>query len=203
MEQTVLRPKPMPGRDPGAAAEQAPARPPQPPRRRRRRLVTVVCGALAGAVLVLAGAGIGAMGTTVAGMSEFAELRQRGGSPDAVTLRGGPPSAHPRSAAPSTPASATSPSAAPPTAGATLGVAAVDDDGPGALVVDVQTPGPGHAAGLVRGDLVLVFGTTRVDSAADLARAVARARPGVRVKVTVRRVSGGYEQLTVVPGVVT
>ncbi len=70
-------------------------------------------------------------------------------------------------------------------------------------MVGVHEPGPGHEAGLVRGDVLLTFGTTRVDSAADLARAVARARPGKEVTVTVRHVSGGYQQLTVVPGVVT
>lgn len=206
MEQTVLRPKPMPGRTPETGAEQASAGPPRPPR--RRRPATVLCGALAGAVLVLAGAGIGAMGTTVAGWNGIAELRQWSGDPDAAALRGGPsPSSdQPRTAAPSASPSASAavaaPLAAPPSAGATLGVAAVDDDEPGALVVDVQTPGPGHAAGLVRGDLLLAFGTTRVESAADLARAVARARPGEEVSLTVRRASGGHQQLAVVPGVV-
>jgi hypothetical protein len=32
---------------------------------------------------------------------------------------------------------------------------------------------------------------------------VADARPGKRVKITVRHESGGYQQLTAVPGVVT
>jgi hypothetical protein len=50
--------------------------------------------------------------------------------------------------------------------------------------------------------VLLVFGGTRVDSAADLARAVARARPGRKVVLTVRHRGGGQEQLTVVPGVV-
>ncbi len=80
---------------------------------------------------------------------------------------------------------------------------AVDDERPGALITGVHVPGPGYAAGLVRGDVLLAFGTTRVDSAADLAEAVADARPGKGVKVTVRHESGGYQQLTVVPGVVT
>ncbi|RSN53918.1 PDZ domain-containing protein, partial [Streptomyces sp. WAC 04229] len=101
----------------------------------------------------------------------------------------------------STPRVAASPS--PARAAATLGVEAVDHEKPGALVVGVHVPGPGYAAGLVRGDVLLVFGTTRVDSAADLARAVARARPGKNVKITVRHESGAYQQLTAVPGVVT
>ena len=41
------------------------------------------------------------------------------------------------------------------------------------------------------------------DSATDLARAVAHARPGVGITLTVRHRSGGYQQLTAVPGVVT
>ncbi|MFC9468319.1 PDZ domain-containing protein, partial [Streptomyces coelicoflavus] len=102
---------------------------------------------------------------------------------------------------PADPSPGASPSAAP--AGATLGVEAVDDEKPGARVVGVHVPGPGHAAGLVRGDVLLTVGTTRVDSAADLARAVARAEPGEEVRLTVRHRSGGYQQLTAVPGVVT
>ncbi|MEU4659060.1 PDZ domain-containing protein, partial [Streptomyces sp. NPDC023723] len=90
-----------------------------------------------------------------------------------------------------------------PSPGAALGVTAVDDTGPGALVVGVHAPGPGDSAGLVRGDVVLAFGPARVDSAADLARAVAGARPGEQVRLTVRRAGGGYQQLVVVPGVLT
>jgi S1-C subfamily serine protease len=82
-------------------------------------------------------------------------------------------------------------------------VEAVDAEKVGALIVGVHVPGPGYAAGLIRGDLVLAFDRTRVDSAADLARAVAEARPGSEVTLTVRHRSGGYQQLTVVPGVVT
>jgi len=51
--------------------------------------------------------------------------------------------------------------------------------------------------------VLLVFGRTRVDSAADLARAVAAARPGTAVTLTLRHTSGGYQQLSVTPGVVT
>jgi S1-C subfamily serine protease len=79
----------------------------------------------------------------------------------------------------------------------------VDAEKAGAEVVAVHVPGPGYSAGLVRGDLVLHFGRVRIDSAADLARAVDEAKPGREIKVTVRHRSGGYQQLTVVPGIVT
>ena len=85
----------------------------------------------------------------------------------------------------------------------TLGVEAVDAEKPGALVVGVHVPGPGYTAGLVRGDVLLAFGKTRIDSAADLARAVADATAGTGVTLTIRHQSGGYQQLTAVPGVVT
>ncbi|MER6980713.1 PDZ domain-containing protein, partial [Streptomyces carpinensis] len=104
----------------------------------------------------------------------------------------------------SAPADTTAPaSPAPAPVGPTLGVEVVDDTGPGARVVGVHVPGPGYSAGLVRGDVVLLFGRTRVDSAADLAQAVARARPGQEVVLTVRHRDGDRRQLTVTPGVVT
>ncbi|MET9352520.1 PDZ domain-containing protein [Streptomyces sp. NPDC006617] len=192
MEQTALRPKPMPGRDPGPGTEPDGARRPQAGRRRRRRLTTLLLGVLAAAVLLLAGVGLGTVGATVIGMSKLAEVQQKAA---ATGTRGAPaqPSAGP--------SAGRSPSPAP--AGATLGVEAVDDERPGARVVGVHVPGPGYTAGLVRGDVLLAVGTTRVDSAADLAHAVARARPGKEVKLTVRHRSGGYQQLTAVPGVVT
>ncbi|MYX95645.1 PDZ domain-containing protein, partial [Streptomyces sp. SID486] len=99
------------------------------------------------------------------------------------------------------PAAAPAPAPAPP--GATLGVEVVDAGKPGALVVGVHVPGSGYAAGLIRGDVVLQLGSDRVDTAADLARAVRRARPGKAVLLTVRHSGGGYQQLTVTPGVVT
>ncbi|MCT7357219.1 PDZ domain-containing protein, partial [Streptomyces sp. 15-116A] len=110
----------------------------------------------------------------------------------------GAPSASPRpTTAPSVAARVSAPAVA------RLGVEVADDRRPGALVVGVHIPGPAFSAGLVRGDVLLAFGRTRIDSAADLARAVARARPGKEVKLTVRHRSGGYQQLTVVPGIVT
>ncbi|MET9681643.1 PDZ domain-containing protein [Streptomyces coeruleorubidus] len=186
MEQTALRPKPMPGREPDGAAsatESGPARPrPHAARRRGRRLLNVLFAAFAGAVLVLSGIGLGAMGATVIGKGGVIDPRGRH-TPS-------PPTPSP-SAAASAPAAVT------------LGVQVMDAGKPGALVVGLHVPGPAQEAGLVRGDLLLVFGRTRIDTAADLARAVARARPGAKVKLTVRHRGGGYQQLTVVPAVVT
>ncbi|MFF8033669.1 PDZ domain-containing protein [Streptomyces sp. NPDC016626] len=197
MEQTALRPKPMPGERGGAAgSDDGPGsdRPGQHAGRKRgRRLLSASAGLLPGAFLVLSGIGLGATGATLAGTGGLAEPgRQAGTAP--VTA-----STSPRSA----PAAASGAPAWPAPVGARLGVEVADDGGPGALVVGVHLPGPGASAGLVRGDVLLAFGTTRVDSAAALARAVARARPGEEVKLTVRRGSGGHQQLTAVPGIVT
>ncbi|MEW2000682.1 PDZ domain-containing protein [Streptomyces coelicoflavus] len=199
MEQTALRPKPMPGRDPGPGTGPDTTGPCRAGRRRRRRLVTLLLGVLAAATLVLAGVGLGTVGATVIGMSKLAEMQRQAGAPGPDGAGGGAGTG--TRAAPADPSPGASPSAAP--AGATLGVEAVDDEKPGARVVGVHVPGPGYAAGLVRGDVLLTVGTMRVDSAADLARAVARAEPGEEVKLTVRHRSGGYQQLTAVPGVVT
>ncbi|MEU9735370.1 PDZ domain-containing protein [Streptomyces sp. NPDC048002] len=192
MEQTALRPKPMPGQEPGGSR---PARRPHAARRRRRRLTTVLSGLFVGTVLVLTGVGLGTVGATVVGLSRLAEL-QRADRP-------GDDAPHPMAA--SAPPR-TTPSPTPEPAGvpaASLGVEAVDAEKAGALLTGVHVPGPAHAAGLVRGDVLLVFGTTRIDSAADLARAVARTRPGAEIRLTVRHESGGYQQLTAVPGFVT
>jgi S1-C subfamily serine protease len=140
----------------------------------------VLFAAFAGAVLVLSGIGLGAMGATVIGKGQVIDPRGRH-TPS-------PPGPSPSAAA---------------SAAVTLGVQVMDAGKPGALVVGLHVPGPAQEAGLVRGDLLLVFGTTRIDTAADLARAVARARPGAEVELTVRHRSGGYQQLTVVPAVVT
>ncbi|WP_432118024.1 PDZ domain-containing protein [Streptomyces sp. bgisy032] len=184
MGQTALRPKPMPGREPDGASPAPAPRPcsprprPHAARRRGRRLVNLLFAAFVGVVLVLSGIGLGAMGATVIG-------------PGAVVDPRGRP------APPSRPA----PPATPPAPAATLGVQVMDAGKPGALVVGLHVPGPAQAAGLVRGDVLLVFGTTRIDTAADLVRAVARARPGAEVRLTVRHRSGGFEQVTVVPAV--
>ncbi|MEU6147206.1 PDZ domain-containing protein [Streptomyces sp. NPDC047081] len=189
MEQTALRPKPMPGQDPGRGKPGAPARRPHAARRRARRLRAALFGLFVGTVLVLSGVGIGTVGATVIGMSKLADLQRQA-------------RAHPTpSAPPSTAAPSPSSSPAPPTA--TLGLEAVDAEKAGALIVGVHVPGPGYTAGLVRGDVLLAFDRTRIDSAADLARAVADTRPGTEITLTVRHRSGGYQQLTVVPGIVT
>ncbi|WNM30984.1 PDZ domain-containing protein [Streptomyces sp. Li-HN-5-11] len=192
MEQTALRPKPMPGQQPGKGSR-GPCRCPPAARRRGRRLATLVCGLLAGAVLVLTGAGLGAAGVTVIGGGVPAELRRLAAGHEA------PPAPSGRKG--TTPSAASTPAYA--LVRPTLGIEAVDDDRSGAEVVGVHIPGPGYSAGLVRGDAVVRFGRTRIGSAADLARAVARARPGREVALTVRHRDGSHRRLSVTPGVVT
>ncbi|MEV8549080.1 PDZ domain-containing protein [Streptomyces glaucescens] len=200
MEQTALRPRPLPGQEPGGGRPGRPARRPQAGRRRCRRLTTLLLGLLTGAALVLSGVWLGTMGVTVTGAIKLAELpwttAQR--APGAAAESGPGPKA---GREPSRPPGSPAPS--PPAAGAVLGVTVVDAGKPGALVVGVHTPGPGHAAGLARGDVLLTFDGARIDSAADLARAVGRAEPGADVTLTVRHKSGAYQQLTAVPGLVT
>ncbi|MFE9452265.1 PDZ domain-containing protein [Streptomyces sp. NPDC006739] len=190
MEQTVLRPKPMPGRKPrdgdGDGGTPRPARRPHAARRRGRRIRAVLFGLFVGGVLVLSGVGIGTVGATVIGMSRLAELQRQ--------------ARHPAPPAPAAPSPAPGTARAVP--GLTLGVEAVDAEMPGALIVAVHVPGPGYTAGLVRGDVLLKVGATRVATAADLARAVAHTRPGAEVTLTVRHRGGGYQRLTAVPGVV-
>ncbi|MEV8541324.1 PDZ domain-containing protein [Streptomyces sp. NPDC051572] len=191
MEQTALRPKPMPGQEPGGGTKPGPTRRPHAARRRGRRLMTLLSGLFVGTVLVLSGVGLGTVGATVIGMSKLAEMQRQAAGQPAPTAR---PTGRPASSA--------SPTPSPTPAAATLGVEAVDAEKAGALIVGVHIPGPGYTAGLIRGDVLLTFGGTRVDSAADLARAVARAHPGDEVTITVRHHSGGFQQFTVVPGYV-
>ncbi|MFJ6294496.1 PDZ domain-containing protein [Streptomyces griseoviridis] len=208
MEQTALRPRPMPGRDPGGhrgrrrgqepdhgpaagrgqgpggaagrgSGTAPPAARPRAGRRRARRLRTALFGLCVGAVLLLAGVGLGTVG---------------------VTLLGGAGHAAPRPGPPPRPAGTAGAAAA--GAPVTLGVQVVDTERPGALIVAVHVPGPGFTAGLVRGDVVVAFGAGRVAGTADLARAVTGARPGTRVTLTVRHRSGAQQRVTVVPGVV-
>ncbi|MBG0851686.1 PDZ domain-containing protein [Streptomyces spinoverrucosus] len=196
MEQTALRPKPMPGQEPGDTGSD-PVRRPHAARRRGRRLTTLLLGLLVGVVLVLSGVGLGTVAATVIGMSNLAELQSRPGRPG--------PSGSPVTPSVSPGPSASGPSAAGPTPAADmiLGVEVVDAEKSGALVVGVHIPGPGYAAGLVRGDVLLTFDGAPVESAADLVRAVDRSRPGATITVTVRHVSGGYQQLAVAPAIVT
>ncbi|MER6147757.1 PDZ domain-containing protein [Streptomyces hirsutus] len=154
---------------------------------------------LLGTVLVLSGVGVGAMGATVVGADGLAGLQRRAGFADVDVPSGA--SVPPGASGPSGAGGAPAPASA--SVVARLGVEVVDDHGPGALVAGVQVPGPGFSAGLVRGDVLLAFGDTRTDTAADLARAVLRARPGAEVPLTVRHRSGGFQQLTAVPGFVT
>ncbi|MFB7193292.1 PDZ domain-containing protein [Streptomyces sp. NPDC056240] len=194
MEQTALRPKSMPGapRREGVAARGngAGGRRPHAARRRGKRLVTL----LFGAVLVLSGVGLGTVGAAVIGMSKLAEMQQRAGA-----------APRPPALAPSRPPTAsTSPSPSVRPVRAALGVEAVDaPKGAGALLVGVHMPGPGYTAGLVRGDVLIAFGGTRIGSAGVLAQAVAAARPGQQVTLTVRHESGARQVLAVTPGVVT
>ncbi|MEU9670201.1 PDZ domain-containing protein [Streptomyces bobili] len=192
MEQTALRPKPMPGQEPGGGPpSEGRPRHPHAARRRGRRLTTLLFGMLVGTVLVLSGVGLGTVGATVIGAGKLAELQRQAGRAAAGTV----PRAGPRPSAPF------SPSAEP--ADATLGLEIVDAEKAGAEIIAVHVPGPGYSAGLVRGDVVLHFGRKRIDSAEDLARAVEEVKPGRETKVAVRHRSGEYQQLTVVPGIVT
>ncbi|GGX82230.1 PDZ domain-containing protein [Streptomyces anandii] len=211
VERTALRPKPMPGRDPGGGAERGGARLPHPARRRGRRLLTALACVLAGLVLLLSGIGIGAVGTALIGTGQLARLERqmgfRGSGGDVWT-----PSSGPAGARAGAPAGVGSGSAAAPgdtrarvpaPVGPELGIEAVDDPEPGARVVGVHVPGPGYSAGLVRGDVILRFGATRTGSAAGLARAVARARPGREVTLTVRHRNGTQQRLPATPGITT
>ncbi|MEV6592695.1 PDZ domain-containing protein [Streptomyces acidicola] len=213
MEETVLRPKPMPGQEPGGGGPSAPSGPARRPHaapRRGKRLTTALLALLAATVLLLTGVGLGAVGATVIGMSRLAELRQQEGAPGESSGRLGaqpqPGGSTPLSDAPTSVAQqgGSAPTAMSTALRATLGAEVVDSSrGAGALVVGVHVPGPAHTAGLVRGDVLLAFGGTRVARAADLARAVASADPGRPVRLTVRHADGTRQLLTTVPAVVT
>ncbi|MEH0417583.1 PDZ domain-containing protein [Streptomyces sp. B21-083] len=224
MEQTALRPKPMPGQERAGGTTSRPARRPHAARRRGRRLATLVFGLFVGTVLVLAGIGLGTLGATVIGMGKLADLQRHAGeggrsgqSGEAPGERGAPAGFGAGSKSRSESGSASGAGAgrskspsdgagsahSPSTVTGTLGVEAVDAKKAGALVVGVHVPGPGYTAGLVRGDVLLAFGRTRIDSAAGLARAVTAARPGTEITVTVRHLSGGYQRLVAILGVVT
>ncbi|AVH55913.1 MULTISPECIES: PDZ domain-containing protein [Streptomyces] len=212
MEQTALRPKPMPGQEPGGGRPSGSARRPHAARRRGKRLMTLLFSLFIGTVLVLSGVGLGTVGATVIGMSKLADLQKRSAgapppsgampAPDGANSVPGGAGSGPGGASPAPAQPPARQSAGP--ARATLGIEAVDAvKDAGALVVGVHVPGPGYMAGLVRGDVLLAFGETRLRSAADLARAVAAARPGRTVTLTVRHANGGRQQLSAVPGFVT
>lgn len=207
MEQTALRPKPMPGQERSGGRPSGSPRRPHAARRRGRRLMSLLFGLLVGMVLVLSGVGLGTVGATVIGMSKLADLQKQAGVQGAAG-QPGRTSGAPQIGGSKSASGAGSPS---PSEGpgkepvkAILGVEAVDaPKDAGALVVGVHIPGPGYTAGLVRGDVLLAFGESRIASAADLARAVAAARPGTTITLTVRHANGGRQQLSAVPGIVT
>jgi S1-C subfamily serine protease len=212
MEQSALRPKPMPGQEPGGGKSRpvGSARRPHAARRRGRRLTTLLLGLFAGTALLLSGVGLGTVGATVIGVQTLADLQHRPdhpghpGHPDHPGQPGAQPGRPgPAPSAPGHPGASASPAAAPSPGEAILGLEVVDAGKTGAQVVGVHIPGPGYEAGLVRGDVLLTFDGIRVDSAADLVEAVDRARPGARVTLTVRHQGGGHQRLTIVPGVVT
>ena len=68
-----------------------------------------------------------------------------------------------------------------------LGRALATGTSAGLLVADVVPAGPGAAAGLRPGDLLLAFGARRLLARADLSRALARARVGQTVSLQIRR----------------
>ena len=210
--------KPGAGRTSGTGRGAGPGHRPHAARRRGRRLVTLLLGLLFSAVLVLSGVGLGTVGATVIGMSKLADMQKEAQAQAQGQAQGQgqagaaskpaplpkPPQKKPETPQkqPGTPAKPDAQRAA--AARPTLGVEAVDaPKGSGALLVGVHSPGPGHSAGLVRGDVLLAFGGTRTASAKALAAAVAAADPGRNVTVIVRHVSGQRQSLSVTPGFVT
>ncbi|MFF4349642.1 PDZ domain-containing protein [Streptomyces sp. NPDC001530] len=208
MEQTALRAKPMPGQEPGGGRPPTGPRRPHAARRRGKRLMSLLFGLFVGTVLVLSGVGVGTVGATVIGMSKLADLQKQAGAQGAAGRQPGQPSGAPQAGGSKSASNAGSPvpskeSEKEPVR-ATLGVEAVDAfKDAGALVVGVHIPGPGYTAGLVRGDVLVAFGESRIESAADLARAVAVTHPGAAVTLTVRHANGSRQQLSTVPAVVT
>lgn len=259
MEQTALRPKPMPGQEPGdgksargggfgvghklgvgrrlgigrkaragrtsgTGHRPGPGHRPHAARRRGRRLVTLLFGLLISVALVLVGVGLGTVSATVIGMSKLADMQKQAQAQGDAKGQGGqaapggqaPPGGTAGPGTPAAPGQASKPAAPPEPprkepdrAGEriprpTLGVEAVDaPKGAGAMLVGVHSPGPGYTAGLVRGDVLLAFGRTRIASAKALAAAVAAADPGRSVTVIVRHQSGGRQSLSVTPGFMT
>ncbi|MDI3389503.1 S1C family serine protease [Streptomyces sp. B-S-A8] len=218
MEETVLRPRPMPGR----AGESAGGCGPRPVRRRGRRLLTALLGVLVALTLVLAGVGLGVVGATVIGMSDLAGLKReagshlpgRAGESAAADRKGGAhnsggassqePQGGQEEAVRAEATAHASWGASGATARATLGVEAVDlPASAGAQLVGVHVPGPAYAAGLVRGDVIIAVDDVRTASAAALAATVGKARPGEALALTVRHRTGERESLVVTPGVVT
>jgi S1-C subfamily serine protease len=164
---------------------------------------------LVAVVLLLAGVGIGTVGTGVIALSRMAQMQQAqqqrpapSGQPagQPAGQPSGRPAARP-SGRPSVPSTA-APGPTRVAVGGRLGIEVVDaPTGPGALVVAVHEPGPGYTAGLVRGDVLLHLGTAAIGSASDLAAVVTDAQPGRELSLKVRHRNGREQELTVVPGV--
>ncbi|GAA3056323.1 PDZ domain-containing protein [Streptomyces glomeratus] len=174
---------------------------------RGRRLTILLCALVVGVFVVVSGAGLGTVGATVVGMNRLGDLKRRaaahGPSVSGAAGRSRAAAGTPMRTTPTTAPydSARGAALSPPRA--TLGVEAVDCACGGALLVGVRVPGPGHTAGLVRGDVVLAVDATRLGSAADLARAFAAVRPGTTVTLAVRHANGARLRLTATPGVLT
>ncbi|MER5715491.1 PDZ domain-containing protein [Streptomyces sp. NPDC002132] len=219
MEHIVLRPKPLPGQEPddgggaggggadaGAGAEGRVDHRPHTGGHPGRRPASLLCGLFAGVVLVLSGVALGALGTSVVAMRELGELRDQIAREASRTP--GEPDGDGRPGVLSAPVGSKSSGGSGTSvtardgARASLGLEVVDGGKRGARVVAVHVPGPGYTAGLVRGDVLLTFGRTRIDSATDLARAVERAGPGRRIDMTVRQSNGQQRRLSLVLGVV-
>ncbi|MEV8315954.1 PDZ domain-containing protein [Streptomyces sp. NPDC059900] len=217
--------KPGAGRTPGTGRVPGPGHRPHAVRRRGRRLVTLIFGLLFSVVLVLSGVGLGTVSATVIGMSKLADMQKQAQAQGGAKGQGGAGGQDGAPGGASAPGTASGPAAPPGTrpgppqkqqgeqpgkaagraaARPALGVEAVDaPGGSGALLVGVHSPGPGHSAGLVRGDVLLALGRTRIASAKALAAAVAAADPGKNLTVTVRHAGGQRQSLSVTPGYVT
>ncbi len=57
----------------------------------------------------------------------------------------------------------------------------------GALVSDVDSKSPAEEAGIQEGDVILQFGSAKIEDTSDLQRAVRRTKPGTKVDVVVER----------------
>jgi serine protease Do len=66
-----------------------------------------------------------------------------------------------------------------------LGVTVADQDQAGAEVTGIEPGGPADRAGLTTGEIVLAVNGAKVSGSAGLIRAIASARPGVKVVLTV------------------
>ncbi|MFJ5530612.1 PDZ domain-containing protein [Streptomyces sp. NPDC093261] len=205
MDQGASRPDAVPGRESGEGRPSGPARRPHAPARRGGRLTTLLCVLVVGMFMVLSGVGLGTVGATVTGMSRLAQVKRHAAASGRITpsVSGGRSPGTGRTPAHTTSAAARGggPGPAPAPSRPSLGIEAVDAASGGALLVGVHVPGPGHTAGLVRGDVLLALDETRLGSAADLARAIAAVRPGTAVTLTVRHADGTHALLTATPGV--